>query len=66
MATISVRRILFALGIILMGIAAERFLNMVWIGRPLDSFTTRAWVFQFCAVAGVTSLLVATILGPRR
>lgn len=59
------RRVLAVIGVLLLGIAAERLLNLVMIGGPVDSFTTRVLVYQLCAAAGISLLIVAVIIGRR-
>jgi hypothetical protein len=61
-----VRAALWVLGGLLLGIGAERSLNMVLIGRPFDSFVTRLWIAQFAAAAGVVCLILAALIGRRR
>lgn len=61
-----VRAALWVLGGLFLGISAERGLNMLLIGRPLDSFVTRLWIAQFGAAAGVVCLVLAALIGRRR
>jgi len=61
-----VRSPLCVLGGLLLAIGAERGLNMVLIGRPLDSFVVRSLVFQLATAAGLVCLILAALLGRRR
>jgi CHASE2 domain-containing sensor protein len=49
-------------GLVLLAIALERLANMLLIGRPLDDFIVRAWVFRWTVSAGVVLLIVAVLI----
>jgi hypothetical protein len=67
MATVDrVRSMLLVVAMALLAIAGDRLINMLWIGRPFASFSTRGWVYEVCAVAGFSIIVVAMMLGRRR
>lgn len=57
------RRVLAVVGVLLLGIAAERLLNLLMIGGSVESFATRALVYQLCAATVISLLIVALIIG---
>jgi hypothetical protein len=61
-----VRATLWVVGGLLLGIGAERGLNMALIGRPLDSFVTRLWISQVATAGGVVCMILAAVIGRRR
>jgi hypothetical protein len=60
------RSVVLPVAIGLLIIAADRFINMAWIGRPSTTCSIRAFVYQASAAAGVTLILLAMVLGRRR
>jgi hypothetical protein len=60
------RTVVLVVAVAMLAIAGDRLLNMLWIGRPLATFSTRGWVYQVCAAAGVSMVILAMVLGRRR
>jgi hypothetical protein len=57
------RSVLFCVGGVLLGLAADRALNMLWIDRPMESFFVRAWIYQLSLAGGIAAIALALIIG---
>jgi hypothetical protein len=65
MAVQNLRRVLLVVAVLLIAIAIERLVNMLWIGRAFETYTTRAFVFQLSLAGGIAALICVFVIGRR-